>query len=211
MAPFFISGPNCKIKVNGVTMAFATELSVEVSIQHQQAKVLGMYEADTIEPISYNITGSFVVIKYIEGAKAALEKAGFTAPHGATNLGNGIGSMGSQNSIVKSAGLGDGRLQEALDPSKLGIATGFDIELYQVMPKGTVPGSTDFDIRSSRLYSDNATDTKGILRLRDCHITGMRTSITKKGVMMQSYNFISNYIDEDSFLSSPSDFGQRIQ
>lgn len=216
-APFFITGANCKLKVNGVTMAYATDLAYSIQINHQQAKVCGMYEADTLEPISYSITGSFTIIKYIDSMKDILEKAGFSAPAGASNLGNGVGSMTAATGWGKAFGAagGDftgGRAYDALDPSKLSTITGFDIEIYQKVPEQTV-GIREIANRIAGGITGNPAsigDLLGVARLRDCHITGLNTQISKRGLMMQTYTFIANYLDEDTFLSSSSDSGQRV-
>lgn len=221
--PFFITGSNCKIKVNGITMAFATDLAYNVQIIHQQAKVCGIYEADTIEPVAYSITGQFTVIKYIDSLKSLIERAGFKPPSGVSNQGNGVGSMTAASGAGRALGVlgGDvtgGRAYDALDPSKLSRITGFDIEVYQKVPSVGGP------LTLGRVLEDAARgvagfitgnpaqdgDVLGVARLRDCHITGLTTQISKRGLMTQTYTFMANYLDEDSFLSSSSDSGQRI-
>jgi hypothetical protein len=212
--PFFISGANCKIRVGGVTLAFATDLSYEVSIIHIPAKILGMYEASTQEPVAYNIAGSFTVIKYIEGLKERLEQRGVTAPHGVSNTGNGVGAMVPGHDTL---GRLLTRLHESLDPSKLEFATGFDIEIYQKVPAQTDTSRTAQiagDVLTGRLQGSIVDmqqvtgDVSGIARIRDCHITGMKASLTRRGLMTQSYSFVANYLDEDTFLSSASGLGQ---
>lgn len=221
--PFFITGANCKIRINGVTMAYATDLAYSVQINYQQAKVCGMYEADTLEPVGYSITGQFTVIKYIDSMKSIIERVGFKPPSGVANQGNGIGSMTAASGAGRALGVlgGDvtgGRAYDALDPSKLGRITGFDIEIYQKVPKLggpiTIARALEGAARDvTGFITGNPTqngDILGIARLRDCHITGLTTQISKRGLMTQTYTFMANYLDEDSFLSSSSDSGQRI-
>lgn len=222
--PFFITGANCKIKVNGVTMAYATDISYTVQIAHQQAKVCGMYEADTLEPIAYSITGQFTIIKYVDSLKSLLTNKGFKVPDGANELGNGIGSMTAAGFAGRALGAvgeldvtGGGRAYDALDPSKLSKITGFDIEIYQKVPESTNTlerAVSSLGGRFARSLVSNTPDATngvlGIARLRDCHISGVTTQVSRKGLMTQTYTFIANYLDEDTFLSSSSDNGQRI-
>lgn len=206
-APFFITGANCKIRVNGVTLAFATELSYNVSINHQQAKVLGQYEADTIEPISYNITGQFTVIRYLEGVKDLVNNP----PNGTHKLGNGVGSfniasnMGSGVASIVGAVGATGTADKSLDPSTLSMSSGFDIEVYQKIPGNSVNGQAASILTGRGVELGGVSrNSSGIARLRDCHIVGMQTNISKRGFMMQTFQFMANYLDEDSFLSSSS-------
>ena len=62
--PFFLTGANAKIRVNGVTLAFCTNLSYSIAVNHATPQVLGMYEGSSVEPLSYRVTGSFTIIKY---------------------------------------------------------------------------------------------------------------------------------------------------
>ena len=188
VSPFFITGANCKIKVNGLTLAFATDLSYSVSIPHTKARVLGSYEVDSLEPLSYDVGGSFTVIRYISDLKSKLESQGLTAPDRASNLGNGIGSWTNLAANKKNEGLGngaDGRADKSLVPASLQDAVTFDIEIYQKLPNG---------------------ETLGISRIRNARIVQMGAQITKRGLMLQSFQFSAQFLDEDSFMADSSSF-----
>jgi hypothetical protein len=194
-APFFPTGGNVKIRVNGVTLAYATDFRYTVRVNHQDARILGVYEHDTAEVLSYDVNGSFTLIRYIEGVKDRLEAAGAVAPNGASNLGNGVGSWTANQpnglaGVIRNSGnlTNDGRANEALDPSRYHTGTWFDIELYQKVVGGR---------------------QTGIAKLRNCRITQVDTEISKRGIMTQSFQFISNGVDEDSFLANPSGVGQQ--
>ncbi len=207
--PFFVTGSNCKIKVNGVTLALATDLSYSVTINHQSMKVLGLYEADTQEPLAYSISGLFTLIRYIEGMK----NINGACPTGVHNNGNGIGSFTNNDVIGNTVGnfSNEGNAHESLDPSKLSQSTSFDIEIYQ-----KVPGAKEeFNVadflqgRQAGFNRGSNANSLGISRLRDCKITGVVTNIGKRGLMTQTFSFVANYLDEDSFLSSASGLGQQ--
>ena len=209
---FFITGANCKIKVNGVTLAFATDLSYSVNIPHQSMKTLGLYEADTQEPLSFNINGTFTVIRYIDGMK----NKNRNCPNGVSNKGNGIGSFTNNDVIGNTVGnfSNEGSAHQSLDPSKLSKSSTFDIEVYQKVPGASEQGlsgaTADFlQGRTSGFTRGSNADTLGVSRLRDCKITGVVATINKRGLMTQTFSFIANYLDEDSFLSSASGVGQQ--
>ena len=190
VAPFFITGANCKLKINGVTLAYATDLSYNVSIPHARARSLGSYETNSFEPLSYDVSGSFTVVRYVDDLKSRLENLGLGIPNNVSNLGNGVGGWttlrdNSAGGILLS-GLGngvDGRADRSLNPASFQDGVTFDIEIYQKMPNG---------------------DSLGVARMRNARITSMNSSISKRSNMTQTFQFIAQFLDEDSFLADAS-------
>lgn len=187
VAPFFITGANCKIKVNGVTLAFATNLSYSVRIPHARPKTLGSYESNSLEPLSYDVDGSFSIVRYIDGLKGKLESLGIAAPSGSNNLGNGLGgwtTLNNKSIANKALGNGvDGVANKSLNPASLQDAVTFDIEVYQRLP-------------------DNS--YLGVSRVRNVRIVGMQANISKRSTMNQTFQFIGQFVDEDSFIADGS-------
>jgi len=214
--PFFITGSNCKIKVNGVTIAYATDLSYSVSIGHIPVKILGVYESDTIEPVSYSVTGSFTVIRYVDGATNFIKNM-----DGASGYGNGVGSFADSSQFTRPDLLRqDGKADQSANPAKLGDSTGFDIEIYQKIPTGS-RGSVADDLANKFVKAVNSTglligeeyqtkDILGIARIRNCRIVAINSTISKKTPMIQQFQFIANYLDEDSFIAETSGQGQQF-
>jgi hypothetical protein len=202
---FFPTGKNCKIKVNGITLAYATDISYSVSIPHAAPKTLGTYEANSLEPMSYNVSGRFTVVRYVEGAVKRLNKKGMTQPSGASNDGNGIGSWtvnrGNSGSDILGRTIGafgnDGKAHVSLDPSQLQEALTFDIEIYQKVPAE--------DSRSAI-----TTDYTGVARIRNVRITNAAAGVPVRGVMTQTFDFMAIYLDEDTFLADASGIGQQF-
>jgi len=186
--PFFLTGANAKIKVNGVTLAFASNLSYQVDVPHFAPKVLGVYEGDSLEALGYSIRGQFSVIRYIEG----LQRNGDT-PIGAETTGNGLGNWtkyrgGLGGLAANTIGLpGDSKAHQNLDPSRFSDGMAFDIEVYQKMPNG---------------------ETSGAFRLRGVRITGVSGSLSKKEAYGQVFSFQAQYFDDDSLIADPSGQGQ---
>lgn len=193
MRPFFITGAKAKVKVNGKTLAFCTDLSYSIQVIHQTPKILGMYEGSSVEPLGYTVSGSFSIVRY---AKDAKQNTGGTTPKGVApnDAGNGVGNWGgvwggSAGDFFARNGIGnDGRANEALDPSKFDNSTTFDIQVYQKTPKGDI----------------------GVANIRNVRITQADFSMQKRGAAMQRFNFVALYADEDSFVADFSGDGQHF-
>jgi hypothetical protein len=190
MKPFFLTGANAKIKVNNVTLAYCTNLSYSIIVNHASPKVLGMFESTGIEPLSYSVSGSFTVIRYV--ADVASNNSG-TLPHGVNNGGNGIGNMGPDG-IGKRlvAGINptrtDSRTYDNLNPSKLDQAVGFEIDIFQKLSTG---------------------GQQSVAKVREARITRADFSIAKGSAATQVFQFTALYVDEDSFLADFSGQGQQ--
>lgn len=191
-SPFFIVGAACKLKVNEVVLAYATDLQYSVRVAHATPKVLGMYESYTQEPLSYNVTGSFSVIRYARGLKSALESKGMSSPDGVSESGNGIGSWivdGKKKQATMGSLTKHSRADQSLDPASLYNPQGFTVEVIQKA----------------------GYNMEGIIaRLRNCRIVSSDMRITKRGVAVQTFSFQACYADEDSFLANESGTGQNI-
>lgn len=181
--PFFLTGANAKIRVNGKTLAYCTNLSYSVKIKHAAPTVLGMYEGSSVEPLGYEVAGSFSVVRYIADARNEISGK---HPNGTKNTGNGIGNWGTDN--ISIANLADGRAYDNLDPKALDKATTFEIEVFQ----------------------KNEGQNLGVAKIRDVRITQADFALSKKAAATQTFNFVALYADEDSFLADMSGLGQKF-
>ena len=222
--PFFITGANAKIKLNGKTLAFCTDLSYTIQILTQTPKVLGMYEGSSVEPLGYNVSGSFTVVRYIKDAKRATNSN--IRDVASNDAGNGVGNWSGAwgNGLFDSAALGfgnDGRANEALDPSRFDNGTTFDIQVYQKTPEqvsqnaveSVLSGLSGFgrgEHYSGGLSSNKGIGYIGVANIRNCRITQADFSISKKGAAVQRFNFTALYVDEDSFVADFSGRGQHF-
>jgi len=91
-----------------------------------------------------------------------------------SSSGNGIGSIGN--------GSNNNKIHDSFDPSQLKYASFFELVIYQKRPNTTIP----------------------VARIRDCRIISSTTYLTKKNVMVQTFQFMGRYVDEDSFLAFSS-------
>jgi hypothetical protein len=191
IAPFFITGASAKIKLNGRTLAFVTELAYTVSVKHAVPHVLGMYEAYTLEPLAYDVNGSFTVIRYAKDA--ASRTGGKSLPSGINGGGNGIGEWGNEPYGPFTTGgsrRGDqgGNPQQNLNPVTFNTGTFFDIEIYQ----------------------KQAADMTLVARLRNCRIEQVDFNMAKKTLATEHFAFRATYLDEDSFNANFSGVGQHL-
>lgn len=223
-APFFITGANAKIRLNGKTLAFCTDVSYTIEVIHQTPKILGMYEGSSVEPLGYSVTGSFTVVRYAKDAAAAIG----SQPNGIAqnDAGNGTGNWGgvwggTVGDFLSRNGVGnDGRANEALDPSKFAAGTTFDIEIYQkVKEQGQDNGglaqlgrfsSRALDVLAGGTGGGTQTDAIGVAKIRNARITRADFKMSKKGAAVQTFNFTALYVDEDSFVADYSGKGQHF-
>ena len=186
--PFFITGANAKIKLNGRTVAFATDVSYSVEVMHAEPQLLGMYEAANIEPLAYRVAGNLTIIRYAKNMKDFLEHKEYSTPDNVSNQGNSIGSY-KDASIIDYA-ISGGKADRSLDPATLDQAVKFDIEIYQ--------------------KSNDPNDIQGIARLRACRLIRSDFSMSKKQPAIQRFAFKAIYLDEDGFYARPSGVGQQF-
>lgn len=189
---FFLTGANAKIKLNDVTLAFATDISYSIDVKHVAPKVCGQYEANTLEPLAYEVTGSFSIIRYIKDLKNVRVNEGAAVPYGVNDSGNGLGSwikktggiFGSEViGDIKKIGGNNGRADANMDPSTFHNGRFFDIEIFQKL-NPTASGTVE---------------TCKVAKLRDCRITRSDFTLRKNAPAIQKFNFRALYVDEDSF------------
>jgi hypothetical protein len=201
---FFLTGANAKIKLNGLTVAFATDIAYTIDVKHAAPRLLGMYEPSSVEPLSYDVSGNFTVIRYIKGMAGAVAQV----PDSVSPQGNGIGNYTiapknfNENTrvdeVLKKTGspanINDGRADLSFDPKSLDVAFRFDIEIYQKYQ----------DIGS------NTPQLKRVAIIRDCRLTRSDFQLTKRSTAIQRFTFMGIYVDEDSFSTGMSGVGQQF-
>jgi hypothetical protein len=65
-----ITGSNAKVVFDGITLAYATDVQYDVSIQTIPVEVMGKFEVLANEPVAYLVAGSFSVVRYTAAAKS---------------------------------------------------------------------------------------------------------------------------------------------
>lgn len=186
--PFFITGANAVITLNGLVVGFATDVSYRISVRHEAPRLLGKFETEPHQPVAYNVSGSFTMIRYARGIKAMMEKS----VNSANNLGNSIGNF------IDTAD--SGKAEASFNPGKLLTAKAFDISIYQKTVKSS---QTDVGPLSGG-------DMCEMARLRKCRISAADFTLNRKGLAQQRFNFVAQYADEDGFIAEKSGTGQEL-
>lgn len=201
MRPTFLTGATAKIRLNGKTLAYCTDFSCSVQVLTQTPKVLGKYEADSVEPLSYLVNGSFSVVRYAKGIKNALGNAHLPQGLAANDAGNGVGNWGTQwggkqgDMLAANLAGNDGRANEALDPSKFANGTTFDIQVFQKVDTRDSGSSNGSTANISYL---------GVKNIRNARITQADFSISKKSAAIEHFMFTAIFCDGDSWVANPS-------
>lgn len=218
--PTFITGANAKIRLNGKTIAFCQDFSCSIQVLTKTPKVLGKYEGDSVEPLGYMVSGSFSVIRYAKGVKKALGEGHYPKGLAENDAGNGVGNWGTVwggqlGDFLSRSGIGnDGRAHEALDPSKFGSGTTFDIQVYQkvAVGAGTPSGNVIQNITEvlnggtgSGPGTDPSVDYLGVINIRKARITQADFSISKRSPAVERFNFVALYVDGDGYVANASD------
>jgi hypothetical protein len=177
-----ITGSNAKIVFDGKTLAYATDVQYDVSVQTIPVEVMGKYEVLANEPVAYLVAGSFAVVRYTAAAKPGLIS-------GAAAGGNGLGNIqGTANSTAPNAALSGGGNSVQMDPGQLLLAKTVDIALFRKKVNNpTAAGEQEM-----------------FMTIKDARLTRMGGSVNKRGVLMEQYQFVAEIAYNDSFVASAS-------
>lgn len=217
--PTFITGAAAKVRLNGKTIAFCQDFNCSIQIMTKTPKVLGKYEGDSVEPLGYTVSGGFTIVRYVKGVRKALGPGHYPNGLAENDAGNGVGNWGTSwggtaGDFLSRNGIGnDGRAQEALDPSKYGAGTTFDIQIYQKVTKGAgTPSGNLLQTVTSVLAGgahtgpgeDPRVDYLGILNIRSARITQADFTISKRSAGVEQFTFVALYVDGDGFVANSS-------
>lgn len=221
---FFLTGANARIVLNNKTVAFATDISYKITVRHASPRVLGRYEVEVNQPLSYDVEGSLTIVRYGRGIQKYMKDR---APSKVSNEGNGVGSYGVKGLSNATLGLPnlsgqmDGAADQNFNPGRLFQSKQFDIEIRQKLPKIANTGTLDLvkqvqkalgaldDILARDLTSPNAEEAT-IAFLRDCRFTEMDFNMSKKSPALMTLKFKARYADDDTMISRKSGVGQEL-
>jgi len=195
---FFLTGANGKILVNNKVIAYATDITYRISVKHGAPRVLGRFEVETIQPLTYDVAGTLSIIRYARGIQPFVN-----GPDDVNQEGNGIGSLS------RASGLGDdftklslpsihgqynGGADEAFNPARFFQSKMFNIEIRQKLPDS----------------GDGLVSETTVTLLRDCRFEDMIFKLSKRGVAMIDLTFRARYADDDTGLARKSGVGQEL-
>lgn len=148
MKPGFITGANAKLKTSGKTLAYATDVSYDLTTITIPIEVMGRYEVVSNEPLAHGIAGAFSIVRYTSAAASS-------AIPDVSSTGNASGNIAA----------GGGNFHDHFNPSKLMGSQTFDLEIFQKIATGDTASTVHvFTVRDVRLTRKGATLSKrGIL------------------------------------------------
>jgi hypothetical protein len=164
--PLFAAAPRLKIKVNGVDIAYAIGLNMNVSVDVIPVKILGQYEIISLEPAAYNpVTGTFRVIRLMspttqKNMKDAAEVGRTSLIGKDTTLASSVANSSDSSSVLSQS-----YLHRHLDPSKILVSQSFDIELFLKIPKMT--------LKDGMVETYDGDLEESFIKIQDCRIVGM--------------------------------------
>ena len=219
--PFFLTGANARIILNNRSVAFATDISYSISVRHATPRVLGKFEVETVQPLSYDVSGSLTIIKYARGVKKYLEDS---AVDGVSNSGSGVGSFAGDGNIITDAlglpnnGKFDGGAGDNFNPARMFQSKMFDIEIHQKVPKKSINTVGEAFTAALNFFNDifipdglnEKDDSTVVIRLRDCRFTNLDFKLSKRGLPLQTMQFTARYADDDTGVSGKSGAGQEL-
>jgi len=120
--PSFVTGANARLKIDSKTIAYASDVSYRIIVDIVPVETMGRYEAVSIEPIAYTVSGELSIVRY---TKAAVAATGITPINGVNVAGNnGVGAMG---------------LNTHFDPNTILASSTVDVEIFELRQQaGTV-------------------------------------------------------------------------
>ena len=113
--PSFVVGARAKIKIDNVTVAFATNVNYNIDVTHVPVEVLGAYEVVSYEPVGYRVNGTLTVVRYTTAANEV-------KVDGTDAIGNSSFNMGDSDNTAG--------VRAAFNPGNLLISETFDITVY---------------------------------------------------------------------------------
>lgn len=230
LAPFFITGANAKLIVNGMTIGMATDVSYKVDVKHAEPHVLGVYETMEIQPLMYEVHGSFTIIRYHQKNIDHMLNRGHNIPAGLRHDKNGLGTW-TIDKLLAQIGVpfgpfaNEGRAHQAFDPSKMNKAMMFDIEIKVKVGHGVstvshppavspLVAAQNGQVLTGDSFNDSATTAPEIectlAFIRNCRLTSTDFRVSKRGLATQTYTFAAQYLNEDTFLADMSGVGQQF-
>ena len=173
----FITGANAKVKVDGKTFAYASDVSYQVVVDTVPIETMGRYEAVTNEPVNYSVAGELSVVRYTSIAQARAKSAISNGAAGGNGLGNVTGTSAT-------------KLSDQIDPGNILFSATWDLDVFQ-KTQATEGAVT-------------TTDTTSVIKISDCRFTRKSAGINKRGILVDRLSFVGILGQDDSFAASNS-------
>jgi len=110
----FVTGANAKIMIGTQTIAYATNVGYDISIQTIPIEGIGRYEVWSNEPVSFMCSGSLAIIRYTKRATAS-----------------GIDHVAAAGNALDQITTTNGNLSKHMSPGALLASETFDLVIYE--------------------------------------------------------------------------------
>ena len=155
LKPFFLTGANAKLKIDGITLGYCAELQFGIQITSAGPKILGMVESDTIETLAYDVGGSFAMVRYADKVKERAGTAKVPSGINPNGTGNGIGLWRKDNVLL----------------SELIGGKFFDLEVFQ-KTIGITDTVSVFTIKKCKIMGINTVISKRAIAMQSFSFRG---------------------------------------
>lgn len=172
--PSFVTGASAKIKLGGITFAYATDVTYNVSVDVVAIETMGRYEPVSIEPINYSVSGDLSIVRYTKIAQQNLMSGAATGGNGLGNATFTDGTKGSHH----------------FDPGNILFSTSWDLAVFQKaqLAADSIP----------------ETPNPAFITITDCRFTRKSGSIGKRGILVERFNFQGVLMSDESYTASHS-------
>ena len=187
--PTFVTGANAKITVDGVTFAYASDVSYQVAVDTIAIETMGRYEAVTNEPVNYTVSGDLSVVRYTSLANKTADTHSVK--------GNGLGNVTGTSTETQSF---------QFDPGNMLTSSSWDLVVYQKYASAAGLKGTSLIASGSADAGAIATGVSqlGIIKISDCRFNRKSAGITKRGILVDRLSFVGILASDESFAASPS-------
>jgi hypothetical protein len=177
-APTFITGANAKIKVGGLTFAYASDVSYQVVVDRIPIETMGRYEAVSNEPVNYSVAGELSVVRYTS-------VAGSAKMPGTNAKGNGLGEVNFTTG---------GNAADEINPGNILLSQTWDLSVYQKTQTVSTAGGA----------AAVTNDSVEFITIKDCSFTRKSAALNKRGILVDRLAFVGILAHDESFDSSNS-------
>jgi hypothetical protein len=175
--PSFITGANARIKAGGLTFAYASDVSYQVSVDTIPVETMGRYETVSNEPVNYSVAGMLSVVRYTAIAKT-------NGMNGAATKGNGLGEATPSGSTPMS---------DQIDPGNILFSQTWDLAVFQKTETAAGAAGTPGTFGETQ-----------VIGITDCRFTRKSAELSKRGLLVDRLAFVGILASDDSFTASTS-------
>ena len=174
----FITGANAVVKFGEAKLAYCTDVSYSLDVQHIPIESMGTYEVHANEPVAVMVNGSFSVIRYVrKSGESSINDSGTVDTSEGAEGGNTLSDIGSADRK---------KAFDQMDPSLILSSQTVDLEVHV---KTAIDGSGT---------------EQSIIKIGDVRCSRKAASMNKRGVMVDNYTFVARTYADGTIGNDPA-------